>query len=60
MDTNTVVIAASEEATPVIETLQTLGMEYGMKILGALVILVVGMWLAKQVRKVIITVMSLM
>jgi len=51
MNTNAVVVATSEEATPTIEKLQTLGMEYGVKILGALAILIIGMWVAKQLKK---------
>lgn len=58
MDTNAVVIATSEETMPAIEKLQILGMEYGVKILGALAILIVGMWVAKQIRKGIVKVME--
>ncbi len=58
MNTNAVVIATSEEATPAIENLQTLGMEYGIKILGALAILIIGMWVAKQLKKGIARVME--
>ena len=58
MNTNAVVTATSEEATPAIENLQTLGMEYGIKILGALAILIIGMWVAKQLKKGIARVME--
>ena len=58
MNTNAVIIATGEEATPTIEKLQTLGMEYGIKILGALAILIIGMWVAKQLKKGITKVME--
>ncbi len=58
MDTNAVVAATGGEATPVLEKLQTLGMEYGVKILGALAILLVGMWLAKQLKKAVVKLMG--
>lgn len=40
------------------ETAQTLGVEYGMKLLGALAILIIGVWVAKQIKKVIIKLMG--
>ena len=58
MDTNAVVTATGGEATPVLEKLQTLGMEYGVKILGALAILIIGMWIAKQLKKGIVKLMG--
>ncbi len=58
MDTNAVVAATGGEATPVLEQLQTLGMEYGVKILGALAILLIGMWVAKQLKKAIVKLMG--
>lgn len=52
MNTNEVAVAvAAEEAVPLMERLQVMGMEYGMKILGAVIVLVVGMWIAKLIRK---------
>ena len=33
------------------DKLQGIGVEYGVKIIGALVVLVVGMWVAKLIRK---------
>ena len=51
MDTNAVIIATTEEATPLLERVQTMGVEYGTKILGALIILIVGFWAAKMIRR---------
>lgn len=58
MDTNAVVAATGGEAIPALEKLQALGMEYGVRILGALAILVVGMWVAKQLKKAVVKLMS--
>ncbi len=58
MDTNTVVNATSGEVGPVMEKLQTMGMEYGVKILGALIVLVVGMWIAKLIKKGVVRLME--
>ena len=51
MDTNAVVMAGSEEAAPLMEKIQTMGIEYGAKILGAVIVLIVGFWLAKLIKK---------
>ena len=51
MNTNAVVIASSEETTTVMGKIQTIGMEYGIKIIGALVVLIIGMWVAKIIKK---------
>ena len=58
MDTNAVVMATSEEAAPWMENVQTMGLEYGAKILGALIVLIVGFWLAKMIRKGIVKLME--
>lgn len=60
METNVVPIVEPvvEASTNTVETIQTMGIEYGMKILGALIIIVVGMWVAKQLTKVIVKVME--
>jgi small conductance mechanosensitive channel len=58
MDTNALVVVASENATPWLEKAQTMGVEYGVKILGALIVLMVGMWLAKMVKKGIVKLME--
>jgi small conductance mechanosensitive channel len=51
MDTNTVVVATAEEATPLLEKIQIMGVEYGTKILGALIVLIIGFWVAKMIKK---------
>jgi small conductance mechanosensitive channel len=48
------VAAAAEGSAPLIEKVQEMGVEYGAKILGALLILIIGMWVAKGIRKIII------
>ncbi len=49
MDTNAVVQAA--EPAPLMDTAMAVGMEYGVKIIAALLVLVIGMWIAKAIRK---------
>ena len=56
--TNEVAVTTIEQVSPWLEKARVLGMEYGMKILGALVILVVGLWLAKMLRKGLVGVMD--
>ncbi|MCF7818907.1 MAG: mechanosensitive ion channel [Kiritimatiellales bacterium] len=58
MSTNAVVMATGGEPTPWLEKAQTLGVEYGAKIIGALLVLLVGMWLAKMVTKGIVKLME--
>lgn len=59
MNTNAVMMATSEEAaTPWLEKAQALGVEYGAKIIGALLVLMIGMWLAKMVKKGIVKLME--
>jgi len=58
MNTNAVVIAASEDTTTVLEKLQAVGIEYGIKIMGALVVLVIGMWAAKMIKKGVVKLME--
>ncbi|VGO19806.1 mechanosensitive ion channel family protein [Pontiella sulfatireligans] len=59
MDTNAVVAAvAVEETTPLMEKVQVMGMEYGAKILGALIVLFIGMWVAKMIKKGVIKLME--
>lgn len=58
MDTNAVMNVTAEEAAPWMEKIQTMGIEYGMKIIGALVVLIIGMWLAKMVKKGIVKLME--
>jgi small conductance mechanosensitive channel len=61
MDTNSITTtlqSAVKDSAAMIETLQTLGIEYGMKILGALAVLIIGSWIAKQLRKVVVKLME--
>jgi small conductance mechanosensitive channel len=58
METNEVAEVAVESTADILETVQTIGVEYGMKVLGALIILIIGMWVAKQLKKVIIKLME--
>lgn len=57
MDTNAVVNVA-EDAPQWIEKAQAIGLEYGVKILGALIVLVVGMWVAKMIKKGVVKLME--
>lgn len=60
MDTNAVVDAVEPAAVnheTIIGTIQTLAVEYGIKILGALAILIIGLWVAKQIKKLVVKLM---
>ena len=41
-----------------IEKLKELGVEYGIKVIGALLVLIIGMWLAKMIKRGIVKVME--
>ncbi len=41
----------------IIETLEELGVQYGMKALGALAILIIGLWVARQIKKITVKLM---
>ncbi|MEE9367766.1 MAG: mechanosensitive ion channel domain-containing protein [Pontiella sp.] len=58
MNTNTVVIATSEEATSVVQKVQEISIEYGVKILGALLVLIIGMWVAKVIKNSVMKLME--
>ncbi len=58
MDTNAVANVPVEEAMPMLEKIQAMGLEYGIKILGALLVLIVGMWIAKAIKKGIVKLME--
>lgn len=61
MDTNNIAATVEfgmEEAANWLEIIQNLGVEYGMKILGALAILIIGIWVAKQLKKLIVKLME--
>jgi small conductance mechanosensitive channel len=60
METNTMTNAwssAMESGSAAVETVETLAVNYGMKALGALVILVLGLWVAKQIKKMVVKLM---
>ncbi|MEE9367765.1 MAG: mechanosensitive ion channel domain-containing protein [Pontiella sp.] len=61
METNNVVEAvepAAERSSEILEVVQTIGVEWGMKILGALLVLIIGMFVAKLIRKGIVKLME--
>lgn len=61
METNNIAEMAGSiagESGSWMETAQNLGVEYGMKLLGALVILLIGFWVSKQIKKVLIKLME--
>ncbi|MEN7973475.1 MAG: mechanosensitive ion channel domain-containing protein [Verrucomicrobiota bacterium] len=58
METNEVVVAACEETGPVMDRIMEIGVTYGTKILGALIVLVVGMWIARAIKKLVVRVME--
>ncbi len=41
-----------------LEKIQTMGLDYGARILGALIVLIVGFWLAKTIRKGVVKLMQ--
>jgi small conductance mechanosensitive channel len=52
MNTNAVIIAeASAEPTPIMEQVMTIGMDWGIRILSFLLVLMIGMWLAKLIKQ---------
>ena len=61
METNAVagtIEATGESVSDVVETVQTLGAEYGLRILGALAILILGMWAARLIKKLVMKLMQ--
>ncbi len=61
METNSVVEAmepAANSSADMLDTVQTIGVEYGMKALGALVIIIIGMWVAKLLKKGVVKLMQ--
>lgn len=59
MNTNAVVIAeTSVEPTPFMDQAMTIGLEWGGRIVGFLLILIIGMWLAKLIKKGLMKVMQ--
>jgi small conductance mechanosensitive channel len=61
MNTNTIEAAvqpASNETANWLEALQAFGVEYGARVIGALAILIIGIFIAKQIKKVIVKLMQ--
>ena len=64
METNEVVDATSHGVLPIptgtelVEMVEVTGIEIGLKILGAVAVLVIGMWVAKLLKKVIVKLMQ--
>jgi len=61
METNTVAEAAQPAmngAADIIETIRLMAVEYGMKVLGALVILIIGLWVAKLLKRGVVKLME--
>ncbi|MDF7824258.1 mechanosensitive ion channel [Pontiellaceae bacterium B12227] len=61
METNAVVEAAeplAQSSGNVMDTIQVIGVEWGMKILSALLVLFIGMWVVKLIRKGLVKLME--
>ncbi len=61
METNStigLVASATQASADIVETIQALAVEYGMKVLGALAILIIGIWIARQIKKLLIKLME--
>jgi len=61
MTTNTVAVSGASSSLGsydgILETVQELGVKYGMKAIGAIAILIIGMWVAKLIKRVIVKLM---
>jgi small conductance mechanosensitive channel len=55
MDTNAVM---QVEATPVMEQIQTIGVEWGLKIISFLLVIIIGMWIVKMITKGVVKLMG--
>ena len=49
MNTNEVVIAGNEAAAPLLDKIQDIAVVFGVKIVAALLVLIIGMWVAKMI-----------
>ncbi len=61
METNEMTVAveaATRSGADVLETVRLMGVEWGMKIVAALLVLVVGMWVAKLFKKAVVKLME--
>lgn len=55
METNAV---AATESAPMMEQLQTVGVEWGLKIVSFLLVIIIGMWIAKMIKKGVVKMME--
>lgn len=58
MSTNELVVASSEEAPAILDKIQAIGIEYGAKVLGALLVLIIGMWIVKLIKNSVVKLME--
>ena len=59
MNTNAVIIAdTTADSVPVLDQVQGLAIEWGLKIVAFLLVLIVGMWIAKLVKKGVVSAMD--
>jgi small conductance mechanosensitive channel len=59
MNTNAVIIAeATHETTPAMEQIYAIGIEWGLKILSFLLVLIIGMWIAKAIKRTLVKIME--
>jgi small conductance mechanosensitive channel len=52
------VAAAAEKSALLMEKVEEMGIEYGAKVIGALLILIIGMWIAKAIKKGIVKLLN--
>ena len=48
----------ASESAPVMEQIQTIGMEWGLKIVTFLLVIIIGMWIAKMIKKGVVSIMD--
>lgn len=61
METNEVTAAvepAADGAADILETVQTIGVEWGMRVIAALLVLIIGLFVVKIMKKVLIKLMN--
>jgi small conductance mechanosensitive channel len=58
MATNVLELAANEDSGAWIDKAMEMGVEYGVKIISALLVLMIGFWVAKMIKKGVVKVMG--
>ncbi len=53
MDANAVVADSTDKVMEILDTIQSIAVTYGMKAIGAIAVLIIGMWLAKLLTSLI-------